>query len=97
MSRYIAVLLTYTLATLPLNKSKKTSARVVKDWIFRYILSSMNIGQCQYLFGTTDKNFKSWGKANQVDIAVDDIGDGAQLLWMGEKRTDRVILYLHGK
>lgn len=32
-----------------------------------------------------------------MNVTVEDIGEDANLLWIGEKRTDKVILYLHGE
>jgi hypothetical protein len=47
--------------------------------------------------GTSFDNVVLWAKRTKVNLIVEDIGEGAHLLWMGDKRTDRVILYVHSE
>jgi hypothetical protein len=76
--------------------SGKSWGRVFRDSVFRYFASSFNVYQLQYSGGSTRDNFILWAKQTEVDFSVEYIGQGAHLLWMGEKRMDRVILYIHG-
>ncbi|KAK1218000.1 hypothetical protein PQX77_019331 [Marasmius sp. AFHP31] len=41
--------------------------------------------------------YQKWSEKEGLPIRVEEIeGEDARLLWVGEKRTDRVIFYLHG-
>ncbi|KAF7971932.1 hypothetical protein HWV62_19459 [Athelia sp. TMB] len=76
--------------------AKKPISRVVRDFLPWYCTSTFNTTQLQWLDGHNLDKIVSWGKSNKVNVDVEDIGEDANLLWIGEKRTDKVILYLHG-
>ncbi|TFK36154.1 Alpha/Beta hydrolase protein [Crucibulum laeve] len=77
-------------------KNTKSWRRVLGDSAFRYFATSSDLKSLQYLLGTTPGVYETWVKANGMDVVVDDIGEDARLLWMGGKKTDKVILYFHG-
>ncbi|KAF7974628.1 hypothetical protein HWV62_11612 [Athelia sp. TMB] len=52
--------------------------------------------QLQWLLGTSLKNYTAWAIKHGYSPVVDEIGEGARLLWVGERRYDRVILYIPG-
>ena len=91
-------MLAYKLATSPWSaaNSKKPLGRVLSDSAIRYLAFSLNAPQIQYLLGASFDNLVVWAKQKKVNLIVEDIGEGGQLIWMGEKKTDRVILYAHG-
>lgn len=92
-----ALLYEITFARWSAVNSEKSISRIVRDFEPRYLTSSLNTAQLQWVSGHNKSKFIAWGKSNKIDITVEDIGEDAHLLWMGEKRTDRVILYLHGE
>ncbi|KAJ6554582.1 Alpha/Beta hydrolase protein [Mycena capillaripes] len=75
---------------------ERTVKRIVGDSALRYVLSGLNIPQLQSAFGTTLGMYKKWTKKNELPAIVDELGEDARLLWIGPKRLDRVVLFLHG-
>ncbi|KAK0486797.1 Alpha/Beta hydrolase protein [Armillaria luteobubalina] len=41
-------------------------------------------------------NYRQWTQSHNLQATVDELPDGAHLLWIGPKRVDQVILYCHG-
>ncbi|KAF9525447.1 Alpha/Beta hydrolase protein [Crepidotus variabilis] len=78
------------------NNAHKPWRRVLTDATFRYVSSSMSVPQMQLVMGTTLSVYKKWAKQHGVERDVQELGDDARLLWMTERNTDRVILYIHG-
>ncbi|KAH7917458.1 alpha beta-hydrolase [Leucogyrophana mollusca] len=79
----------------PRNKGK-TNARVVFDSTARYVLARCDIRQLQHVSGTTYAAYTSWLKQSKAPAVVEKLDNGARLLWVGAKRTDRVVIYCHG-
>ncbi|KAG6808172.1 hypothetical protein H0H92_005158, partial [Tricholoma furcatifolium] len=52
--------------------------------------------QLQWLQGDTFGVYNTYMKSQGLQPVVDEIGENGRILWLGERRTDRVILYLHG-
>jgi len=93
-----AVVIVWSLVTSPFvsyNKSK-TTKRVIGDSTIRFFTSSLSIAQIQYTTGTDRHIYESWVKQNNLPIVAEELGEDAELFWIGPKRTDRVILYFHG-
>ncbi|TFK69505.1 alpha/beta-hydrolase [Pluteus cervinus] len=92
-------ILTWSLATksfVPHN-AKKHWKRVMADTAVQTLTSTLNRVQFQYMFGDpTQVIAEKWGKRAGVPIEIEEIGEDARLIWIGQKRTDRVIFYLHG-
>ncbi|PPQ66705.1 hypothetical protein CVT26_009565 [Gymnopilus dilepis] len=78
------------------SQPKKTWKRILTDSSFRYISSRLSVPQMQYVMGTTVDVYKHWAKQNKMEEVIDEIGMDARLLWFGERRTEKVILYVHG-
>ncbi len=78
--------------------SKKPWKRRFVVVLFRYLTTNFNYRQLQKLLGTSTAVYTSWAKQNKLDSVIEQLGDtGGKLFWIGPKRTDRVILYVHGK
>ncbi|TFK39635.1 Alpha/Beta hydrolase protein [Crucibulum laeve] len=75
---------------------RKTWKRVMTDASIRYTTSSLSINQIQYAMGTTLGVCQKWARSNSIKLDVDEIGDEARLIWFGERKTEKVILYIHG-
>ncbi|PBK85872.1 alpha/beta-hydrolase [Armillaria gallica] len=41
-------------------------------------------------------NYLQWTQSRNLPATIDELPDGAHLLWIGPKRVDQVILYCHG-
>ncbi|KAK0190141.1 Alpha/Beta hydrolase protein [Armillaria mellea] len=41
-------------------------------------------------------NYLQWTESHSLPSTIEELPDGAHLLWVGPKRVDRVILYCHG-
>ncbi|KAG6848290.1 hypothetical protein H0H93_001481 [Arthromyces matolae] len=61
-----------------------------KTWT-RYL----NTKQLQWQLGDTLAVYKTFMKSEKLPLVIDELDEGARLLWIGKKRTDRVILYFH--
>ncbi|KAF7321034.1 Abhydrolase-3 domain-containing protein [Mycena chlorophos] len=80
----------------PHNKGRSLK-RIAGDAAVRHV-SSLPVPELQAAFGTDLKMYAAWAKANKLPITVDELGEGsdARLLWLGPKRTEKVVLFLHG-
>ena len=45
----------------------------------------------------THKIYEECAKEHKLPVLIDELGLDARLLWLGERRTDKVILYVHGE
>ncbi|KAF7305735.1 Abhydrolase-3 domain-containing protein [Mycena chlorophos] len=77
------------------NKDKSLK-RIIGERAMRYAFGNFTIPQLQFAFGTTGVVYDKWTKQTKQAPMVDDLDDGAKLYWVGPKRTDRVLLFLHG-
>ncbi|EKM76169.1 hypothetical protein AGABI1DRAFT_131490 [Agaricus bisporus var. burnettii JB137-S8] len=75
----------------------RTRKRSVLDTYIRFSFNNFNIRQIQYLSGTTRGNYNAWcHKLGKQEPHVEAIGENANLLWLGERRLEKVILCFHG-
>lgn len=61
-------------------------------WAFK----RLNRRQARAAFGETFDTYNGFMKSVKMEPLVEELGDGARLLWVGPKRTERVVLYFHG-
>ncbi|KAI0280035.1 hypothetical protein BGY98DRAFT_932890 [Russula aff. rugulosa BPL654] len=45
---------------------------------------------------TTAELYATWARKNGADVLTDELSEGATLHWIGPRRKDRVLLFLHG-
>ena len=65
---------------------------------FRFLLGKARSG-LDLKFGfrqTTAELYAAWARKNGVDALTDELPEGAMLHWIGPRREDRVLLFLHG-
>jgi hypothetical protein len=75
----------------------RTRKRSVVDGVLRSLTTGLNVRQIQYAVGTTAAAYRTWcGQIKQAPNA-EEIGEGANLLWVGERGLEKVILFLHGE
>ncbi|KAJ7629996.1 Alpha/Beta hydrolase protein [Mycena polygramma] len=75
---------------------ERTLKRIVGDTVLRYTIAHLSVPQLQSAFGTTLGMYQQWAKKAKLPATVDELGEDARLLWIGPKRLDRVVLFLHG-
>lgn len=94
-----AIILVWTLLTVPFhpNNAQKSWKRVIGDKVFYYLTGRLSDVQMQWLLGDTHYVYMDWTKKNGLPAVTDDLGENTRLLWIGGRRTDRVILYFHGE
>ncbi|KIL66897.1 hypothetical protein M378DRAFT_74740 [Amanita muscaria Koide BX008] len=56
----------------------------------------MDAKRLTYIMGTTPWVYATWAKWYNLEATVTELGNDARLLWIGPKRMEKVILYLHG-
>ncbi|KZP13357.1 alpha/beta-hydrolase [Athelia psychrophila] len=80
------------------HKDKKWS-RVVYDITARHVTAKLNVHQIRALQRGTLGRYRKWCKKHKQVPAVDELengGEGGRLMWLGERRSDKVILFVHG-
>ncbi|KAJ7433711.1 Alpha/Beta hydrolase protein [Mycena galericulata] len=101
---YIATVLTLPAAKLwrvsttsfaEYNKERSVK-RIAGDAALRHTINLLNVPQLQWAFGTTQGIYEKWAKSNKLPVTVDELGEDAQLLWIGPKRLERVVFFSHG-
>lgn len=78
---------------------KRTWARTLNDIGARWAVSrSWNIWQIRYTMGAYSDipEYDKWIRRRKMTRRVDDVGEDGALCWIGERRYDRVFLWLHG-
>jgi hypothetical protein len=90
--------LAWTLLASPFHphNAHKSWKRVLGDKTFYFLTKELSVPQLQWLLGDTQDVYMDWTKRNGLPALIDELGENARLLWIERRRTDRVILYLHG-
>ena len=55
-----------------------------------------DIGTMQYIIPNSVDGYKTWASANSLPITVETLSHDTSIMWIGPKRTDRVVLYFPG-
>ena len=76
---------------------RKTWRRSLGDTAFRFVSDRLSAAQFQYALGTSEHVYRKWAKQNRLPAHVEPVGEDARLLWIGPRRTERVVLYFHGR
>ena len=64
----------------------------------RYMMEYINIAQIKWAGPTSHAQYIVWCRLRKMDVIIDEVGNnGGKLMWIGEKRFDRVLLYIHGE
>lgn len=94
---YIAFVL--MLAPFRQENKGRSWRRSVYDSALRYIASRRwNLRQNLLIFGTSSTEaYGTWTRKQKMESITDEIDEDAKLHWVGPKRYDRVLLWLHGK
>ncbi|KAK7042714.1 Abhydrolase-3 domain-containing protein [Favolaschia claudopus] len=76
--------------------TSKSLRRVLGERCLKYAAIHTSVAQQQFIFGTTIATYRKWTKQNGIPAVIDDVGEDAHVLWIGERRTDRVLFFCHG-
>jgi hypothetical protein len=74
----------------------KTWRRVIGHSAFRFLLASFNVRQWQRYVGPSVGQYIAWARGERIPPVIEELGQEAQLFWLGPKKTSRVILCCHG-
>ena len=76
----------------------KTWQRIAQETTTRYLAPWLNARQMQWLSAkSTRETYEECANEYQLPVLIDELGSDGRLLWLGERRTDKVILYVHGE
>ena len=76
----------------------KALLRIALETSTRHMMDWLNLRQMQWLTAkTTREVYEECAKKHKLPVLVDELGSDARLLWLGERRNDKVILYVHGE
>ncbi|KAG6908729.1 hypothetical protein DXG01_003574 [Tephrocybe rancida] len=94
----LPIVLGWTLITSPFHRTNKHIAwtSIVAHKGFHAVTKRFNMKQLQWALGDTLDVYKAFMKSQKLPLVIDELGENSRLLWIGERRTDRVILYFHG-
>lgn len=74
----------------------KSWKRVLLDGATVWIVSHVNRRQVRGVFGDTRGAYMDFVKAKGLAPVVEELGHDSRLFWLGPRKAERVILYLHG-
>ncbi|KAK0221385.1 Alpha/Beta hydrolase protein [Armillaria fumosa] len=76
---------------------KKTLKLSISHASTRFVTDSLSVPELQFAAGLPVDIYKRWAKEKKLPVDIEDLPEeGARLLWIGPKRTDKVIFYCHG-
>jgi len=70
--------------------------RVIYDKLVQSLLDNIDLRQTRLIFGTSSETYVKYVRSKGFPEIIEDVGEGGRLMWVGEKKTRKVILYLHG-
>jgi acetyl esterase/lipase len=92
----LVVLSEILLSPFVIRSKHKSLKRVIGDTSFRYLTDYLSGEELQSLMGTSVAVYSNWARGHKLPILVEELEDGAKLLWVGPKRTEKMLLYCHG-
>ncbi|PBK63085.1 alpha/beta-hydrolase [Armillaria solidipes] len=76
---------------------KKTLKLSISHAQTRFVTDKLSAPELQFTAGLSVDIYKRWAKKKKQPVDIEDLPEeGARLLWIGPKRTDKVIFYCHG-
>ncbi|KIK60328.1 hypothetical protein GYMLUDRAFT_43626 [Collybiopsis luxurians FD-317 M1] len=76
--------------------NKKPLNRVTIEAVIRFLFDSLSFRQLQWASGPSVQVYKAWAKARGIQPIIEEFGGNAKLLWLTEKKSNRVLFYVHG-
>ncbi|KAF8970925.1 Alpha/Beta hydrolase protein [Flammula alnicola] len=75
---------------------RQTFRRTTASAMIRWFNKEYSVAQIQYITPPSVDAYKAWAKSNNLPITVEELVDDTALMWIGPKRTDKVVLYFPG-
>ncbi|KAL0566438.1 hypothetical protein V5O48_015579, partial [Marasmius crinis-equi] len=97
--RPVAFILLWKLLISPFSEHTRNKSWKKILGIAAFRACALSIPQTQFLLGNKPslESYKQWSQAKGLLVQVEEIeGEDARLLWVGKKRTDKVLYYIHG-
>ncbi|KAF8900448.1 hypothetical protein CPB84DRAFT_1747448 [Gymnopilus junonius] len=93
----IAFPLAWALLTWPFSPygRAKSWKRILADKFLLTLVTHLNRRQMRSFLGPTSKHYINFCEKEGLEPVVEEIGTDYKLLWIGPKRNDRALLYLH--
>ncbi|KAJ4480821.1 Alpha/Beta hydrolase protein [Lentinula aciculospora] len=94
----LAFILSFEILASPfVTRSKsKSFRRVVGDTLFRFVTATFPDVELQYFLGTSVGIYSEWARNKKLSVTIDELQGGGKLLWIGPKKTEKVLLFCHG-
>ncbi|PPQ74631.1 hypothetical protein CVT26_007440 [Gymnopilus dilepis] len=64
--------------------------------LVRWANERYTVPELQYLLPTSVEAYKRWAQTNNLPIILEELVDDTVIMWIGPKRTDKVVLYIPG-
>jgi len=94
-----ALVLGWTFSTSPFYETNRNKPwpRIAVETAARHAMQWINVRQLQWLNTKSSREvYEACAKEHNLPVLIDELGSDGRLLWLGERRTDNVILYVHG-
>ncbi|KAF9562375.1 alpha/beta-hydrolase [Agrocybe pediades] len=70
--------------------------RAVVHSTIRYLNHHISIPEMQALLLLSVPTYIKWAKKMKMKVTVEDLVEGTKIMWIGPKRNDKVVLWVHG-
>ncbi|KAJ3914779.1 Alpha/Beta hydrolase protein [Lentinula edodes] len=74
----------------------KPYPRIIGDASFRFLADYFSGPELQRILGSSVDVYSTWARNANLPINIEEMEDGGKLMWIGPKRTDKMLLYCHG-
>ncbi|KAJ7199782.1 Alpha/Beta hydrolase protein [Mycena pura] len=75
-------------------EKERSMKRIIAEASVQYA-TGRSVPQQQFASGTDLSTYELWTKKKALPKLIDELGGDARLLWIGPKRLERVVLFLH--
>ena len=89
---------TFTTSLVYKTNRHKAWPRVATETGFHHLIDWLNARQMQWLNPKSAREvYEECVKEHKLPVLIDELGSDGRLLWLGERRTDKVTLFAHGE
>ena len=92
-------MLGWTFSTSPFHETNRHKAwpRIAIETSGRHLMHMLNARQMQWLSPKSLEVYNKCAKEYKLPVLIDELGSDGRLLWLEDRRSDKVILYVHGE
>ncbi|KAF8830873.1 hypothetical protein HHX47_DHR1000288 [Lentinula edodes] len=73
----------------------KPYPRIIGDASFRFLADYFSGPELQRILGSSVDVYSTWARNANLPINIEEMEDGGKLMWIGPKKTDKMLLYCH--